>query len=473
MTFKKVKVKDLVELINGYPFKTEDWGLEGKPIIRIQNLNNSEADYNHTSIEVDPKYVIKKGDILIAWAGSLGIYEWEKENEALLNQHLFKVEFKSDDINKVYFKYLLEQVLNELSKKSRGVGIKHLKKGQIENYEFNLPEKSAQEEIVNKIHRLHNIIKKRETTIKKLEEYLHATFTNVFGDPFFNSHNYTTFRLKDVVKPDKIITYGIVQAGPDVREGIPYIKSGDIKDGIILKDQLSKTSIEIAKKYERSKCSTGDLIMSIRATVGAVAILPPELDGANLTQGTARISPDETKINRDFLFNLLSSKGGQALVKAHQKGSTFKEITLAKLREVEIAVPPMSLQEKFAIFYSKIKKQQERLLRFLGLLDEIRTALIYNVFYGNVKGDDLDDFVNDEVQLELFLNTINTSDYENEEQYDINVKRLFKILERTEARNHEDKEYIKGLVQLLKDGRIVLETNKENKYRLIDEAATN
>lgn len=56
---------------------------------------------------------------------------------------------------------------------------------------------------------------------------------------------------------------------------------------------MSRTDPEIAKKFKRSEVQTGDIVMSIRATVGTTALVPKILNGANLTQGTARIAVGE------------------------------------------------------------------------------------------------------------------------------------------------------------------------------------
>lgn len=95
------RVKDVVNLINGYPFSTKDWSDDGYKIVRIQNLNDNSDKYNKTQKNVDDRYFIKSGDILISWAASLGVYEWYDE-KAILNQHIYKVEFKSNEVIKDY-----------------------------------------------------------------------------------------------------------------------------------------------------------------------------------------------------------------------------------------------------------------------------------------------------------------------------------------------------------------------------------
>ena len=85
-----IKVGDAAIYINGRAFKPEEWNDKGLPIIRIQNLNDATAQYNYSCEIYEDKYLIHKGDLLFAWAASLGTYIWEG-NDAWLNQHIFKV----------------------------------------------------------------------------------------------------------------------------------------------------------------------------------------------------------------------------------------------------------------------------------------------------------------------------------------------------------------------------------------------
>src|SRR5713226_848675 len=65
--WKESKVKFLGRYINGYAFKSDDWNVDGRPIIRIQNLTNPDAPFNRFSGELDPRYRVTRGDILISW----------------------------------------------------------------------------------------------------------------------------------------------------------------------------------------------------------------------------------------------------------------------------------------------------------------------------------------------------------------------------------------------------------------------
>ncbi|EHU1558962.1 restriction endonuclease subunit S [Acinetobacter baumannii] len=150
--------------------------------------------------------------------------------------------------------------------------------------------------------------------------------------------------LADIVKEK--ISYGIVQAGPHVEGGIPYIKSSDVK-GMIIPETLQCTSEEIHYKYRRSAVHPGDIVFSLRGNIGESAIVPEALPEANLTQGTARISVANNHSNL-FYYYQLQSEYLLNRINALSKGSTFKEISLEELRKVKVLSPPYAEQNKIA-----------------------------------------------------------------------------------------------------------------------------
>ena len=152
--------------------------------------------------------------------------------------------------------------------------------------------------------------------------------------------------LRDLVQRDKPIVYGIVQAGPEFPGGVPYIKSSHV-GGKIDPNALSRTSPEIAHKYRRSVVRPGDIVFSLRGNIGQLSIVPQALPEANLTQGTARIATNGRALN-SFVAEALKSPNLQKRIDIVSKGSTFREISLEELRDLEIPLPPLPEQRKIA-----------------------------------------------------------------------------------------------------------------------------
>ena len=149
------EIGNLSTLYNGRGFKKSEWGTVGLPIIRIQNLNNKLAGFNYYNGDVDERHIVKKGTLLFAWSGtpgtSFGAHEWRGETGAL-NQHIFKIDIDEKNINKKFFKYAINQKLNELiSNAQGGVGLRHVTKKTFEGTAVVLPPLNEQTRIANKL----------------------------------------------------------------------------------------------------------------------------------------------------------------------------------------------------------------------------------------------------------------------------------------------------------------------------------
>ncbi|MCG8004236.1 MAG: restriction endonuclease subunit S [Candidatus Thiodiazotropha lotti] len=167
------KVKYLANYINGYPFKPSEWSDRGKPIIRIQNLTNPDAEPNFYEGEIPKAYLVREGDLLLSWSASLGAYEW-KGPEAWLNQHIFKVELDSEHVTKSYYKWLAEWFMEELNEQAHGSTMQHVTKDRFGGFKVNLPPLDLQQIIVSYLDRetthIDTLIAEKERMLALLDE---------------------------------------------------------------------------------------------------------------------------------------------------------------------------------------------------------------------------------------------------------------------------------------------------------------
>ena len=149
------RIGDVCDLINGRAFKPAEWASSGLPIVRIQNLNSPDSEFNHCDFEVKSKYYIDDGELLFAWSGtpgtSFGAHVWNG-GRAVLNQHIYRVVPKPDqDINIHFLCLAINQKVNELIGKAQGgVGLRHVTKGVFEDTEIWLPSWDKQCDVVQR-----------------------------------------------------------------------------------------------------------------------------------------------------------------------------------------------------------------------------------------------------------------------------------------------------------------------------------
>lgn len=163
-----MRVGDQLDLLNGMAFKPTDWVSSGTRIVRIQNLNKPEAPFNHCRPEMArERSLIDDGSFLISWSGtpgtSFGAFIWDR-GPAVLNQHIFRCDFKTSLFNAQFLKFAVNGRLDEMIAKAHGgVGLQHITKGKLEAMLLPLPPLAEQRRIVAKVEELMALLDRLET----------------------------------------------------------------------------------------------------------------------------------------------------------------------------------------------------------------------------------------------------------------------------------------------------------------------
>jgi type I restriction enzyme S subunit len=206
-------------------------------------------------------------------------------------------------------------------------------------------------------------------------------------------NSWTVASGAEVVEPKAEIVYGIVQPGPKLEEGVPYVRGMDIENGRILVDQLMKTSQAIAEKYSRSALLGGDVLLGIiRAT--KVAIVPSVLNGANITQGTARFRPSSV-IKTRYLAIALEAPSTQYWLHEHYRGIDMPGLNLADVRRVPIPLPPLEEQREIVrrveALFAFADRLEARYLAARKQVDKLTPSLLAKAFRGELVPQDPND----------------------------------------------------------------------------------
>ena len=206
--WKTRTVGDCFNLINGRSFKQEDWKSEGLPIIRIQNLNSTNSEFNYYQGDYDERYIVENGDLLFAWAGtkevSFGARIWSGE-KALLNQHIFKVIRKNDHILKGFDYYLLLEAQELIERSAHGFKstFVHVPKSILEKVKVCIPPIQEQKAIAhilglmdNAIHTNNQLVAQKELRKKWLMQQLLTGKKRLKGF----SEDWKEMHIRDVAK---------------------------------------------------------------------------------------------------------------------------------------------------------------------------------------------------------------------------------------------------------------------------------
>ena len=161
------------DYINGLGFKENDWSSEGLPIIRIQNLTNSAKPFNRTLREVDDRFKVQNGDILVSWSATLDAFIWRR-GAAILNQHIFKVVPDTKRVDPGFLFYQLKSIIWQMShgEHAHGSTMKHINRKPFLSHPFWCPALSQQREIAIKLDRSFSGLENSEKQLLHLQAKL-------------------------------------------------------------------------------------------------------------------------------------------------------------------------------------------------------------------------------------------------------------------------------------------------------------
>ncbi|MFY1666640.1 restriction endonuclease subunit S [Pseudomonas sp. Pseu.R1] len=200
--------------------------------------------------------------------------------------------------------------------------------------------------------------------------------------------------LRDVCVPGRPITYGILKPGPELEEGVPYIRVADFPGNKLNTANIKKTSSEIDQQFKRARLLENDLLLSIRGSVGRLIKIPASLEGANITQDTARLSISPL-ILTDFVYWVLLADSTQRRMKNATRGVAVRGINIGDVRALQIPLPPYNeqaeivrrVEQLFAFsdqLEARVRAAQER-------IDNLTRSILAKAFRGELVPQDPND----------------------------------------------------------------------------------
>lgn len=223
-----------------------------------------------------------------------------------------------------------------------------------EKYEFELPQIDEQKKLCEMMWAFEDTKSAYKDLLLQTDKLVKSQFIGGIQRAF-DEGRVTT--LGKMVEEERPITYGIVKPGHGCPGGVPVVKVKDMQDGAIDESNLLLTTPELDYQYRRSRLRTGDLLISIRGSVGRLAEIPESLENANITQDTARltISPQYNKI---YVRGVLESPILQWDMEKNIRGVAVKGINIGYLRELKMPVCSRERQDELAMLYQQSDKSK-------------------------------------------------------------------------------------------------------------------
>ena len=247
-----------------------------------------------------------------------------------------------------------------------------------------LPPLAEQKRIAGILDAADALRAKRREALAQLDTLLQSTFLDMFGDPVTNPMGWTKVRSGELfLLPPKIGTIT-----PAAGRGYLVVRVGEVGESRIAFERCGRVEIS-EKDFAKFRLERGDTV--IARAIGSKNHLGKASFFADFDEATVidshvmRLRPDPIKCDGLWFYSLISSDRGKFLLQ-QTGGATAVQfnINAKQASSVQVALPPLDLQHRFAAIDQSVEKQKASQRAHLAELDTLFASLQSRAFRGDL-----------------------------------------------------------------------------------------
>lgn len=372
------KIDNIANILNGYAFKSNFYCNHGIRIIRITNvqdgyIDDTEPKFYPLSFNKEiSKYLLYENDLLISLTGNVGRVAFLPKQmlPAALNQRVACIRLKNDKV--ISLKFLYHFMMNikfkdDCIRNSKGVAQLNMSTEWLKSYNITFPPLSEQRGIASELDAVQIMIDGYKAQLADLDALAQSIFLDMFGDPIANPKGWKKKKIQDVciVNPSKHEIDDLIADD----EEVSFLPMEDLGlYALHFTPRQSKTLLKVKTAYTYFK--EGDIVMAKVTPCfenGKIGIATKLKKGIGFGSSELLVYRSKGEIIQVYSYFVLSSDSFHALGHKNMNGvAGLKRLTKRVSNELQIPIPPLSLQQRFAAKIEAIEKQKELLRQQLS-----------------------------------------------------------------------------------------------------------
>ena len=320
------------------------------------------------------------GDVLInkdgAQTGKVARYTGEFD-QAAINEHLFllRPDYRRCTAGYLYWAMISDRVQRQIARFITGSAQPGLGQGFLAGVAVPEPGLDEQRVVVEPLDWSQRQIEARKRCLAKLEQ-----FRDGLAAESFSESESTMMPLQALVAAP--ICYGIVQPGRHTPAGVPVVTIRDVRRRFA--GEMHRAAPFLDAQYARSRVEPGDLVVSIKGTIGVVGVVPDGFSG-NISRDVARVRTRGQRVLSAYLEQYFRSAQGLRTLERAVVGTTRAEISIGVLNRIRVPVPPLTDQQKTAALLqaadARIDLERSGLLK----LQATHRGLVDSLIHGSTR----------------------------------------------------------------------------------------
>lgn len=355
-----VQLDEIAEVKLGRQRSPKDHsGDQMRPYVRAANVGwsgwklDDVKSMNFTDAEMDV-YRLKPGDLLLGEAsgsaaevGKPALWQGEIENCAFQNT-LIRVRPRGADSRYLLHYFSHCAATGKFARSSRGVGIFHLGRKALAEWQVPLPPIEEQRRIAAVVDAADALRAKRRQALAKLDTLTQAIFIDMFGDLVANPMGWPVHRLSEVCRSIQIGPFGSLLHQSDyIVDGVPIVNPMHIVEGKIVPRSDQTVGPDKAASLASYRLAGGDIVMGRRGEMGRCAVVGETEEGYLCGSGSLFFRPDSDRLLPEFLARAMSSERAKRRLESSAQGVTMLNLNSEIVGGFKIGIPPIELQRLF------------------------------------------------------------------------------------------------------------------------------
>lgn len=235
-----------------------------------------------------------------------------------------------------------------------------LNKATISQHKIGFPSLPEQQSIVAELDKINELISLKKAQLNDLDSLSQSIFYDMFGDPVENEKGWEVKKMRDVCET---ITDGDHMPPPKSENGIPFITISDINKET--REIDFNNTLYVPQDYydglkEERKVQINDLLYTVTGSYGIPVVVKSSMPFC-FQRHIALIRPIQEKLLTIFLCWWILCPSVKWEADRVATGIAQKTVGLNSIRQFDIIIPPLTLQQSFANRITAIEQQKAQI----------------------------------------------------------------------------------------------------------------
>ncbi|KEI98679.1 restriction endonuclease subunit S [Clostridium botulinum] len=281
-------------------------------------------------------------------------------------------------LDHVYLYYYLKTWITKIRQQSQGSAVGVITKEMLNDIIIPVVTLSEQNRIVTILDKAQSLINKRKTQIEALDELVKSRFIEMFGDPVKNPMKLPKTPLSNIGQWKTGGTPS--RSNSEYYNGnIPWLSSGELNNIYCFNSDEMITELAI-KESSAKIIEKGSLLLGMYDTAALKSTI--NMIECSCNQAIAYAKLDENLVNTIYVYYCIQI--GKDFYKSQQRGVRQKNLNLSMVKELEILMPELKLQNQFADFVNQGNTLKFEMEKSLKELEDNFNSLMQKAFKGEL-----------------------------------------------------------------------------------------